>query len=184
MNGRADVTTLLSEEVCRSMLEQVRWSGGVRCLRCKGSRISKYAVLNKTGKPRCVFHCAPCRYQFSVTTGTLFHNSHSDLSTWFQALYLLSANAAITTADLQRRLLVPYKTTWYLMRRLRIELANEKRMVNSAIKAIIAPHDTPFLSNHGSASTLSSGLFQPESMLSIISERIDRIVNEPRKVRK
>jgi transposase-like protein len=62
----------------RSYLEFLRWLVGVSCLRCKAKRV--YRVANH-GQ----FLCAACRYEFSVTAGTVFHDTHLPLVTWFRA---------------------------------------------------------------------------------------------------
>ena len=54
---------------CRDYLEDLRWPSGAICPRCEGKTISRI-------KARRQFDCDKCRYQFSVTAGTLFHRSH------------------------------------------------------------------------------------------------------------
>src|SRR6202008_2240949 len=59
-----------SEERCRAYLEELRWPGGPECPRCEEpTTISKLASRNQ-------YECDSCKYQFSVTAGTLFHDSH------------------------------------------------------------------------------------------------------------
>src|SRR5438046_6590206 len=69
-----------SEDKCREYLEQLRWPDGIKCPRCTSSRISRI-------KKRDQFDCDNCRYQFSVTAGTIFHDSHLPLWKWFLAFY-------------------------------------------------------------------------------------------------
>src|SRR2546425_9692015 len=69
MNLPQLVADFQSEEKCRAYLEALRWRDGVSCPRCASRKISR--VL-KRGQ----FDCDSCRYQFSVTAGTIFHDSH------------------------------------------------------------------------------------------------------------
>ena len=68
-----DLMTLMdrfhSEEKCRSYLEGLRWPKRIECPRCDSEKISR---IHKRGQ----FDCDSCRYQFSVTAGTIFHDSH------------------------------------------------------------------------------------------------------------
>ena len=54
---------------CRAYLEDLHWPNGIECPRCQSKAISRI-------KARKVFDCDGCRYQFSVTAGTIFHDSH------------------------------------------------------------------------------------------------------------
>ena len=112
-----DLMTLMdrfhSEEKCRSYLEGLRWPKGVLCPQCEGKKISR---IHKRGQ----FDCDSCRYQFSVTAGTMFHDSHLPLPKWFAAIYLMcESRKGISANQLKRTLKVAYKTAWYLCHRIR-----------------------------------------------------------------
>ena len=63
---------------------------------------------------------APCKYHFSATAGTIFHDSHLPLMKWFAAIYLLSeSKKGMSANQLKRTLKVAYKTVWYLCHRIR-----------------------------------------------------------------
>ena len=70
-----------NDEKCRMYLENLRWPDGVKCIRCQSEKISRIYKRNQ-------FHCDACQYQFSVTAGTIFHDSHLPLTKWFAAIYL------------------------------------------------------------------------------------------------
>ena len=98
---------------CRAYLEALRWPNGVECPRCQGKTISRI-------KARKVFDCDGCRYQFSVTAGTIFHDSHLPLPKWFMAIFLISeSKKGMSALQLKRLLKVSYKTAWYLSHRIR-----------------------------------------------------------------
>lgn len=101
------------EERCRLYLEKLRWPKGVTCLRCESPKISR---IKKRGK----FHCDACKYQFSVKSGTIFHDTHLSLVKWFAAIFLLSeSKKGMSALQLKRTLKVAYKTAWFLCHRIR-----------------------------------------------------------------
>jgi len=85
-----------------------------------------FDTKGKTGRIRHLYECVDCRYQYSVTTGTMFHNSHLPLSKWFLAIQIIcSAKKSVSTKELERRLKVNYRTAGYVMRRIRLALRQE-----------------------------------------------------------
>lgn len=114
-----------TEERCIRHLEQVRWPDGLICIRdgCGSRRIMTFEARGKTGKPRHLYECLDCRYQYSVTTGTIFHNSHLPLNKWFLAINIVcSGRPGLSARDLERELKVSYRTAWYTLRRIRVAL--------------------------------------------------------------
>lgn len=107
-----------SEEKCRKYLEHLRWPDGVRCIRCQSEKISRIYKRNQ-------FVCDSCDYQFSVTAGTIFHDSHLPLPKWFAAIYLIcESKKGMSANQLKRTLKVAYKTAWYLCHRIRAAVAD------------------------------------------------------------
>ncbi len=105
-----------SEDRCRARLEELRWPQGVECPRCGSKRIARQ-------KNRHQYQCKSCRYQFSVTAGTIFHDSHLPLRKWFLAVYLIvESKKGISANQLKRSLGITYKTAWYLCHRIRSAL--------------------------------------------------------------
>jgi len=101
------------EEDCRQYLFKLRWPEGFICPRC-GER--KAWKMN-----RGLWLCGACRLQVSVTSGTIFQDSHLPLTTWFRAMwYLTSQKNGVSALGLQRSLgLGSYKTAWALLHKLR-----------------------------------------------------------------
>lgn len=115
-----------TEEQCIAHLERIRWPKGLRCVRCKNKRVFKFTAAGKTGKPRYLYECVDCRYQYSVTTGTVFHNSHLPLTKWFLAIYMIcSAKKGISAKQVQRELAVSYETAWYMAHRVRLAMQED-----------------------------------------------------------
>lgn len=102
-----------TDEACRDYLEHLRWPDGVECPKCGSKSISRITTRKQ-------FDCNACRHRFSVTTGTVFHDSHLPLPKWFAAVYLLcEAKKGMSALQLKRTLGVAQKTAWYLCHRIR-----------------------------------------------------------------
>src|ERR1039457_575267 len=70
------------------------------------------------------FDCDSCRYQFSVMSGTMFHDTHLALTKWFFATYLIcESKKGMSANQLKRMLRVSYETAWYLCHRIRAAMA-------------------------------------------------------------
>ncbi len=101
------------DEQCREYMEHIRWADGVRCPRCESNKISHMYTRNQ-------YDCDSCGYQFSVTSGTIFHDSHLPLTKWFTAIYLIvESKKGMSANQMKRTLNVSYKTAWYLCHRIR-----------------------------------------------------------------
>ena len=126
-----DVHTLFpTEEKCRELLVRLRWPEGPRCLRCKAP-----VVELETEKQ--LFYCKDCDYQFSVTAGTVFNDSHLPLFKWFAATLLLcEAKKGMSALQIKRTLGIGgYKTAWYLCHRIRSAMIESQRqMLNGTIE--------------------------------------------------
>ena len=102
-----------SEERCIEYLATLRWPEGWICPRCAGTEAWQLR--------RDRWRCGKCRYEMSVTAGTVFQDSHLPLTIWFQAMWqITSQKNGISALGLQRVLgLGSYKTAWALLHKLR-----------------------------------------------------------------
>jgi transposase-like protein len=108
----SDVDAL--EERCREYLTSLRWPAGAECPRCEETQ--RLLWLESRSK----WQCYSCRYQFSVTAQTLFHNSHLPLWKWFVAVHLLvETPEGISASRLRQVLGCSYKTAWFAGHRIR-----------------------------------------------------------------
>jgi len=75
------------------------------------------------------WQCAGCRYQASLTAGTILHNTKTTLTVWFWAAYLtVTDKRGISALLLQRQLgLRRYETAWMLLHKLRRAMVNAAR---------------------------------------------------------
>ena len=102
-----------SEEACAEYLSALRWPEGWVCPRCSGTD----ALSIRRNRRR----CDNCRYEMSVTAGTIFQDSHLPLTIWFRAMWqITSQKNGISALGLQRVLgLGSYKTAWAMLHKLR-----------------------------------------------------------------
>ncbi len=117
------------DEQCRAYMEHVRWPDGVKCPRCGSDKISRAYARNQ-------YECNSdsCGYHFSVTSGTIFHDSHLPLPKWFAAVYLMiESRKGISANQMKRTLEVSYKTAWYLCHRIRAAMTVDNPMPLSKI---------------------------------------------------
>ena len=70
-------------------------------------------------KNRHQFDCDDCHYQFSVTAGTIFHDSHlAALEVVSCGLSHGESKKGMSANQLKRSLDISYKTAWYLCHRI------------------------------------------------------------------
>jgi transposase-like protein len=79
-----------------------------------------------------LFYCKECDYQFTVTAGTIFNDSHLPLQKWFLATLLLcEAKKGMSAHQLKRTIWGQhkgsYKTAWYLCHRIRAAMKEVDR---------------------------------------------------------
>jgi transposase-like protein len=110
-----------TDEDCREILTRLRWPEGVECPRCRNTNVWWVGSRKQ-------FTCSECDYQFSVTTGTIFNDSHLPLASWFMAVLLLvEARKGMSANQVKRTLGVSYKTAWYLCHRIRAAMGEAER---------------------------------------------------------
>ena len=117
LDGLGHTEPVELEERCRDYLVSLRWPEGVSCPRCDESR--RLLWLESRSK----WHCYACRYQFSVTAQTLFHNSHLPLSKWFLSVHLfVESPDGVPANQLKQVLDCSYKTAWFAAHRIRLAM--------------------------------------------------------------
>lgn len=129
-----------NDKKCRQYLEALKWHDGIKCPRCGSEKISRILKRDQ-------FDCDKCRYQFSVTAGSIFHDSHLPLWKWFLAVYLMAeSKKGISANQIKRSLKISYKTAWYLCHRIR-EAMNEVNRSESKLQGTVEVDET-FVGGH------------------------------------
>ena len=121
-----------SEEACTRYLFECRWPDGFVCPRCGTTKV--YPI-----ERRMRFECAKpkCRYQVSVTAGTIMHRTKQDLVTWFHAAYLVSTlTRGISAVQFQRQLgLSRYETAFTMLHKLRSAMvASDRELLHTEVE--------------------------------------------------
>jgi transposase-like protein len=117
-----------SEEKCREYLEQLRWPDTKCCLKCKSEKV--YPILGRNQ-----YVCDSCTYQFSVTAGTIFHDTHLPLWKWFLATYLIcESRKGMSANQIKRTLGISYKTAWYLCHRIRAAMTEAEHKLKGIVE--------------------------------------------------
>ncbi len=102
-----------TDQGCRAYLASLRWPRGFVCPSCGGRKAWP------VHRGRLV--CAACRYQASVTAGTIFQDSRLPLRLWCRAIWqVTSQKNGASALGLQRVLgLGSYQTAWTFLHKLR-----------------------------------------------------------------
>ena len=103
-------------------MARCRWPDGFVCPRCGDRRA--YPIADSRRR-----QCAGCRYQVSLTAGTILHNTKTPLTAWFWAAYLaVTDKRGLSALLFQRQLgLRRYETAWMLLHKLRRAMVNTTR---------------------------------------------------------
>ncbi len=112
----------LDETKARDWLESRVWANGRVCPHCGNADQDKITKLEGKAHRAGVYQCneSACREQFTVTVGTVFERSKIPLTKWLAALFLMTASKkGISAHQVHRMLDISYKSTWFLMHRLR-----------------------------------------------------------------
>jgi len=110
------------ESKAREWLEARVWPHGPTCPHCGNADPEKITGLKGSAHRSGLYQCnePECREQFTVTVGTVFERSKIPLTKWLAALFLLvSSKKGISAHQAHRMLDVSYKSTWFMMHRLR-----------------------------------------------------------------
>ena len=127
-----------TEQDARKFFEDIRWPDGIICPKC-GVQDNPYRIKRKSEK-REVLRCKHCKRDFSVTTGTIFEDSHIPLITWFRAFVLLSSSKkGISSHQLSRMLGITQKSAWFMAHRIRFAFKDKP---NNKLKGIVEADET------------------------------------------
>jgi transposase-like protein len=110
------------EEACQQYLAECRWPDGFVCPKCGNRQAYQLAIVRR-------WQCVGCRYQVSLTAGTILHNTKTPLTVWFWAAYLMTTDKrGLSALLLQRQLaLSRYETAWMMLHKFRRAMINLKR---------------------------------------------------------
>ena len=146
---------------CREYLGQLRWPDGFICPECG------CAGGWRTGKG--LWMCAECAKKTSATAGTIFHRSHTPLSTWFAAVWFVTSQKnGVSAQGLKDALgFGSYETAWAWLHKLRRAMVRPDRELLGGVVEL----DQSFL---GGRTTGRMGGSTDKAPITIAVERDDR----------
>lgn len=107
------------EAKAREWLEARVWPQGPVCPHC-GVASEHVTKLEGDRHRAGLYQCNECREQFTVTVKTVFERSKIPLTKWLAALFLMTASKkGVSAHQVHRMLGISYKSTWFMMHRLR-----------------------------------------------------------------
>ena len=127
------------QESCIEHLERIRWQGTAVCSHCGSLSVKrkKAHTVGRVGR----WNCHDCKASFKVTHGTVFHGTKIPLQKWFLAIaLLLNAKKSLSSYQLQRDLDLNQKTAWFILTRIRAEMADKTNSI--LLQGIIEADET------------------------------------------
>jgi len=118
---KAFQTQFPDDAACLEWLKNRLYPDGIFCKNCE--QITKhYRVASRPS-----YCCEHCGNHVHPTADTIFHKSPTPLTTWFYAIYLMSATrCGISAKQIERETGVTYKTAWRMFKQIRSMLGDEK----------------------------------------------------------
>jgi hypothetical protein len=153
------------EDTCREYLAGLRWPGGFCCPGCGGGECWLIA--------RGLRMCVACGLKTSVTAGTVFHRSHTPLSTWFAAVWFVTSQKnGVSARGLQDALgFGSYETAWAWLHKLRRAMVRPDRELLGSEAGTTVELDQSFL---GGKSAGNAGGSSEKAPITIAVERTAR----------
>jgi len=107
------------EAACAAYLERARWFEGFVCPNCQTAG-EPYRFASRPG----ILRCRHCQHNTYLTAGTVMERTHTPLSTWFWAAYLVTSHTpGISAVQFQRQLGLPrYETAFQILHKLRVSM--------------------------------------------------------------
>ena len=111
-----------TEEACLRYLEKLRWPQGFTCPNC-----AEICEPYRSSRGRLV--CRGCKYQSTLTAGTIFDKTRTPLRVWLAgAWYITNQKHGANALGLQRVLgLGSYQTAWTMLHRFRQSMVRPGR---------------------------------------------------------
>ena len=111
-------------ESCINYLEDIRWDKHPKCPYCQSEDVAQKQEGDRIGR----WNCHDCKSSFNVLAGTLFQGTKIPLHKWFMAIVLMAnAKKSLSSYQLARHLGMTQQSTWYMMQRIRSEMASQDK---------------------------------------------------------
>ena len=111
-------------ESCINYLEDIRWGKHPKCPYCQSEDVAQKQEGLRIGR----WNCHDCKSSFNVLQGTLFQGTKIPLHKWFMAIVVMAnAKKSLSSCQLARDLGMTQQSTWYMMQRIRSEMASQDK---------------------------------------------------------
>ena len=118
-----------TKESCIEHLEKIRWKNEPECPYCHSHHYSDM-------KDEYRYHCNKCNTSYSVTVGTIFHNTKLPLQKWFVAVALvINAKKGISARQLARDIHVTKDTAWRIQMQIRKAMQEYGELLQEIVEA-------------------------------------------------
>lgn len=108
-----------------SYLARLRWTRGYSCPKCGCAEVSYI-------RGRGLYQCRKCRYQASVTSGTIFHKTRAPLPKWFFMIFLMGKHSGhISILRMSKLLDLQYSTAWTTATKLKKALEGKEELLQA-----------------------------------------------------
>ncbi|MCK8487069.1 IS1595 family transposase [Paenibacillus sp. MBLB2552] len=128
----------VSDDACQDHLFSMKWPNGYVCEKCGHNQY----YTTKTRKLN-LYECKQCRYQATVTVGTVMEKTRTDLTKWFLAIFLVAHDKrGVSATMLSEELDITYKTAWLILHKIRKAMG--KRDASYSLAGIVELDDAFF----------------------------------------
>ena len=117
-----------TQKECIEYLEKIKWDGQPKCPYCK-------SIKQHHNQKEFRYFCHNCKTSYSVTIGTIFHDTRLPLQKWFLAITLiLNAKKGISSRQLARDLGVNKNTAWSMQMRIRRAMIDTPSLLSGIVE--------------------------------------------------
>ncbi len=130
-------TRFPDQEACIQHLENVRWREHPSCPHCGSLSVAPKTDSGRIGR----WNCHDCKSSFNALSGTIFEKTRIPLQKWFMAIGLIvNAKKSLSSCQLARDLDLNQKSGWYLLHRIRAEMASKQSEIR--LQGIVEADET------------------------------------------
>ena len=108
-----------SQKECIGHLSNLRWPNGFICPRCNSQKYGFHSG-------RFLYQCKDCRYQASLTAGSVMHKTRTPLIVWFWTIFMVACDKRGHSAlSISKELKISYWVAWTLLQKIRRAMAEQ-----------------------------------------------------------
>jgi transposase-like protein len=110
-----------SQKECIEHVFNLRWPNGFICPRCNSQKYGFHSG-------RFLYQCKDCRYQASLTAGSVMHKTRTPLMVWFWTIFMVACDKRGHSAlSISKELKISYWIAWTLLQKIRRAMAEQDR---------------------------------------------------------